>query len=152
MEVSLSGLPNRSDLYLSENLPQLTSVSLMDAEGSPMKGVGVRLSFGSEDLSASTDANGKIPIPAEKLPPDGYSVSAYAQGGNLFSQQSTITFTFAGASVQHRADVNGDGIVNIQDLVLVSSNFGETGTNPADVNGDGVVNVQDLVLVSNAFN
>ena len=48
-------------------------------------------------------------------------------------------------------DVNGDGIVNIQDLVLVSSNFGKTGQNPADVNGDGVVNISDLVLVAGAF-
>ena len=155
--VSLSELTNVSSLYLGDNPPQLTSVSLMDAEGSPMKGVEVSLLFYgnelNEDLHARTDANGKISIPAEKLPPDNYRIYADAQGGNLFSQQFTTTFTFAGASVQqaNRADVNGDGIVNIQDLVLVSSNFGETGTHPADVNGDGVVNVQDLVLVSNAF-
>ena len=49
------------------------------------------------------------------------------------------------------ADVNGDGIVNIQDLVLVSSRLGETGQNSADVNGDGIVNIQDLVLVASAF-
>ena len=49
-------------------------------------------------------------------------------------------------------DVNGDGIVNIQDLVLVAGQFGETGKNGADVNGDGVVNIQDLVLVAGAFN
>ena len=49
------------------------------------------------------------------------------------------------------ADVNGDGVVNIQDLVLVASRFGQTGENTADVNGDGVVNIQDLVLVAGAF-
>ena len=48
-------------------------------------------------------------------------------------------------------DVNGDGIVNIQDLVLVSSNFGKTGQNSADVNGDGIVNISDIVLVAGAF-
>ena len=48
-------------------------------------------------------------------------------------------------------DVNGDGIVNIQDLVLVSSSLGQTGKSRADVNGDGVVNIQDLVLVAAAF-
>ena len=46
------------------------------------------------------------------------------------------------------ADVNEDGVVNVQDLVLVSSHLGETGENIADVNGDGVVNIQDLVLVA----
>ena len=50
-----------------------------------------------------------------------------------------------------RVDVNGDGVVNIQDLVLVSSRFGQTGQNSADVNGDGVVNISDLVLVAGAF-
>ncbi len=46
------------------------------------------------------------------------------------------------------ADVNGDGVVNVQDLVLVSSRLKEVGENTADVNGDGVVNIQDLVLVA----
>ena len=49
------------------------------------------------------------------------------------------------------ADVNADGSVNIQDLVLVAANFGETGENVADVNGDGVVNIIDLTLVAGAL-
>ena len=48
-------------------------------------------------------------------------------------------------------DINGDSIVNIQDLVLVASNFGASGQNAADVNGDGVVNIADLVLVAGAL-
>ena len=49
------------------------------------------------------------------------------------------------------SDVNGDGVVNILDLVRVSNAFGQRGQIPEDVNGDGVVNVQDLVWVSGAF-
>ena len=48
-------------------------------------------------------------------------------------------------------DVSGDGIVNIQDLVLVASNFGKIGKNVADVNGDGIVNIVDLTLVAGAM-
>ena len=48
-------------------------------------------------------------------------------------------------------DVNGDGVVNIQDLVLVASNLDQRGENAADVNGDGIVNIQDLVLVAGAL-
>ena len=48
-------------------------------------------------------------------------------------------------------DVNGDGIVNIRDLVQVSVNFGQQGEHAADVNGDGVVNIVDLTLVAAAF-
>ena len=50
-----------------------------------------------------------------------------------------------------KGDVNGDGVVNIADLVLVASNLGETGQNAADVNSDGVVNIADLVLVAGAL-
>ena len=48
-------------------------------------------------------------------------------------------------------DVNTDGVINIQDLVLVASNYGNRGKNNADVNGDGVINILDLVLVAGAF-
>ncbi len=49
-------------------------------------------------------------------------------------------------------DVNEDGTVNIQDLVLVAGQFGQSGESLAgDVNGDGEVNVLDLVAVSAHF-
>ena len=48
------------------------------------------------------------------------------------------------------ADVNGDGVVNILDLVVVAQAFGRDGLE-ADVNGDRVVNVFDLVFVANQF-
>ena len=48
------------------------------------------------------------------------------------------------------ADLNGDGIVNILDLILVAQAFGADKPE-ADVNGDGVVNVFDLVFVANQF-
>lgn len=48
-------------------------------------------------------------------------------------------------------DINGDGVVNIQDLVLVASWFGLRGEHAADVNGDGIVNIADLVLVGRAL-
>ena len=46
------------------------------------------------------------------------------------------------------ADVNGDGAVNILDLVEVANSLGQESP---DVNGDGVVNILDLVAVANAF-
>lgn len=48
-------------------------------------------------------------------------------------------------------DVNGDGTVNIVDIVMVSSRYGERITgNPTpnpDVNRDGIVDIDDLILV-----
>ena len=48
-------------------------------------------------------------------------------------------------------DVNKDGVINILDLTLVASHFGETGVTPADVNGDNVVNILDLTLIASHF-
>ncbi|MDE0084517.1 MAG: cohesin domain-containing protein, partial [Candidatus Poribacteria bacterium] len=53
--------------------------------------------------------------------------------------------------VYRAEDINNDGVVNIQDLVLISANFGRTGENEADVNGDGVVDIVDLVKIAGAF-
>ena len=49
------------------------------------------------------------------------------------------------------ADANNDGVVSIDDLVLVASNYGGTGQNAADVNGDGVVDIDDLTMVTSAL-
>ena len=49
-------------------------------------------------------------------------------------------------------DVNGDGVVNVLDLVVIASELGNTGQNlAADVNGDEVVNILDLILVAGMF-
>ena len=47
-------------------------------------------------------------------------------------------------------DVNRDGNINILDLVLVGSHFGEEHTQ-SDVNRDGEVNILDLVLIAKNF-
>ena len=46
------------------------------------------------------------------------------------------------------ADVNGDGAVNVLDLVSVANAFGQSAPDP---NGDGVVSVLDLVFVAQQF-
>jgi hypothetical protein len=60
---------------------------------------------------------------------------------NNFQVQSGVVRVLAG-------DANFDGIVNSQDIALISSSWLGTGTNPADVNADGIVNAQDIALVA----
>jgi len=48
------------------------------------------------------------------------------------------------------ADTNGDGTVNVTDILAVVGAWGESG-GPADINGDGVVDVTDLLTVVNAW-
>ncbi len=85
--------------------------------------------------------------------PDGSVIASASEDGTVLLWGLTLSAIGAPNinEVHVKADVNGDGIVNIQDLVLVSANFGLTGQHPADVNGDGVVNIQDLVAVAAAF-
>ena len=64
---------------------------------------------------------------------------------------SALLRAHPGIILPEASDVNGDGVVNILDLVKVSNAFGQRGPVPEDVNGDGVVNIQDLVWVSGAF-
>ena len=49
-------------------------------------------------------------------------------------------------------DVNGDGVVDFEDLKVVSAHFGQFEANQADVNGDGVVDIKDLLMVAGKLN
>ena len=44
-------------------------------------------------------------------------------------------------------DTNGDGVINVVDLIAVITNWGPCGNCPADFDGNGVVNVDDLIQV-----
>ena len=135
-------------------LPKPFVVEAMDEHGKPIVGKPVQFSVleGDGTLSAKTvetDARGKAQVTLTLgWYPDVNKVKATSKG-----IQSWVLFTAVGTEEVQQlvADVNGDGSVNIQDLVLVAGQFGETGKNSADVNGDGVVNIQDLVLVAGAF-
>ena len=66
-----------------------------------------------------------------------------------------LLLLFLAGNYSHAADgdLNVDGVVNILDLVIIASHFGEridaTQMPSPDVNGDGTVNILDLVYVAN---
>ena len=49
------------------------------------------------------------------------------------------------------ADVNGNSVVDIKDLIEVAEAYGQKGINDADVNGDRIVDIKDLILVAEAI-
>lgn len=126
-------------------------VAAIDERGTPMRGVAVTFVVieGVGELTATnatTDATGRAKTTLTVEPNSGrHRVLATAP-----TLGSSVTFTTISTAPEARlaADVNGDGVVNIQDLVVVSSYLGQIGQNVAEVNGDGVVNIQDLVLVA----
>ena len=159
-------------------LPTPLVVQALDVEDRPLSGVSIKFTVaqGRGQLSttiATTDANGNAQTTLTLGPDPGtntVAVIADADETQLTLKvgadpgphtdpvvfEKAVSFTATGSldapsPVQITADVNGDGVVNIQDLVIVSSNLGKTGEHAADVNGDGVVNIQDLVKVSAAL-
>ena len=54
-------------------------------------------------------------------------------------------------------DLNGDGIINIQDVILIVSNilgnndFTEDESSQADANSDGTIDVLDIVIIINSI-
>ncbi len=82
--------------------------------------------------------------------PSTVSVSGYLIAPN--GLRYTPTFESAKVIVPLLGDVNRDRVVNILDLVLVASKFGQSVSgDPADVNEDGIVNIVDLVKVAGAL-
>ncbi|MDP7280198.1 MAG: invasin domain 3-containing protein, partial [Candidatus Poribacteria bacterium] len=68
--------------------------------------------------------------------------------------QTTVTVPVKGTQplAQLTGDINGDKIVDIFDLVLVASQFGQDGDNlMGDPNGDKLVDIFDLVIVAGNF-
>ena len=126
-------------------------VEAMDANGMPMQGVSVifTVTAGGGRLSATTattDARGRARTTLTLGQRSRRNtVRATAEGIRSFA---IFNATVPQEPTRLAADVNGDGAVNIQDLVLVASRLGQAGQNKADVNGDGAVNIQDLVLVA----
>ena len=80
--------------------------------------------------------------------PDGTLLNTYGigPGGSLVTVAQVQSIGVVAANVNH------DGVVNILDLVIVASNFGQTGANlQGDVNRDGIIDVFDLVRIAKYF-
>jgi hypothetical protein len=76
------------------------------------------------------------------------SVSLLTQGVTTFSFKINVI-----GSTTLLGDVNGDGSVNVLDLIIVAKALGtypgDSKYNPnADINGDGVIDILDLILVA----
>ena len=123
------------------------------------------LSNRSVELEAGADAEVTLKVSGDLLTEPGdypISVTATSKADNTMTAEVAITTTIEVPPPPPTPevppppptpwDVNGDGMVNIQDLVLVASEFGQSGESlKGDVNGDGSVNILDLVLVSSHF-
>ncbi|MCK6488081.1 MAG: InlB B-repeat-containing protein [Planctomycetes bacterium] len=83
------------------------------------------------------------------------SGTPYAAGASYTMDESLMLYA-QWAPASRPGDLNGDKVVNVSDLSLVTAHFGQTSSDAnwdarADANGDGVVNVADLTQVTSNF-
>ena len=83
-----------------------------------------------------------------KFSPDGNTLATLGYDGTILFWDYPALFS------THRIeeDVNNDGVVDVNDLVVIAANFGQTGENAADVNGDNIVDIADLIKVAGVLN
>ena len=147
-----------SDISAVAGLNNLTELTLWDnsiSDLSPLAGLNnlTELNLGSNSISdilplvANTGLGSGARVWLRGNPLNSASINTHLPA--LQSRGVTVEFDDI---VAQPVDVNGDGVVNIFDLVSVASHFGKQGQNlRADVNRDGVVDVRDLVLVAGMF-
>jgi len=111
---------------------------------------------GNEPMQFWDPISGKLKMRLVGMPTGIYSLK-FSADGNTFATLdrggTILLWDYANIanSIRLKADVNGDGVVDVQDLVSVATNFGQTGPNDADVNGDGIVDIADLLIVAGAL-
>ena len=136
-------------------LSQPLVVEAQDENGSALAGVSVTF--------AVTAGGGALSTTITRTDENGRAQSTLTLGPNLGTNtvqvsavgiESTATF-YAIAETESPpiiVDVNNDGVVNVLDLVVITSELGSEGQNlTADVNGDRVVSILDLVLAAGMF-
>ena len=111
------------------------------------------LNESSIELEAGASAEVTLTVAGDLFTePGNYPITVTATSGTDSTMTAEITTT---TTIEMPLppptpwDVNDDGMVNIQDLVLVAGQLGESGEGlKGDINGDGTVNIQDLVIVA----
>nr|2Y3N_B Chain B, CELLULOSOMAL FAMILY-48 PROCESSIVE GLYCOSIDE HYDROLASE [Pseudobacteroides cellulosolvens]2Y3N_D Chain D, CELLULOSOMAL FAMILY-48 PROCESSIVE GLYCOSIDE HYDROLASE [Pseudobacteroides cellulosolvens] len=58
--------------------------------------------------------------------------------------------------VKLKGDLNGDGVINMADVMILAQSFGKAIGNPgvnekADLNNDGVINSDDAIILAQYF-
>ena len=105
-----------------------------------VKGVWQEAKLLASDGSSDDDFGKSVSISS-----DGTTaiVGAHGDDDNGSRSGSAYIFDIDGPDCP---DINGDGYVNVSDLLTVIDQWGLTNS-PADVNQDGIVNVSDLLIV-----
>ncbi len=114
-----------------------TTVKLWDVETGALKTTLFGHTYGITEIAFS---------------PDGQTLASGSWDGTVLLWDMNPDAVAETETPQLAEDANADGGVDLQDLVFVASQFGQSGgENAADINGDGVVDIADILLVAGAL-
>lgn len=114
-----------------------TTVKLWDVDTGALKTTFLGHTYGITEIAFS---------------PDGQTLASGGWDGIVLLWDLNPDATADTETSRLAEDANRDGAVDLQDLVFVASQFGQSGVeNGADINGDGVVDIADILLVAGAL-
>ena len=130
----------------------------------PLAG-GTTITILGSDLGASpivrvggnlaTSVNVTSPTSLTAVTPPGSIAGSVSVDVTTLGRTSSRPNAFTYESPSCPEDLNGDGVVNSLDMVILLNAFGNCPASPAscpaDLNGDGVVNALDVIILSNAY-
>ena len=117
---------------------------------------GNRVTFGAASLQESTEGDGTLAVftfealTASPALPTLSDVKLTDSDANFLAVRIETETGEVGLTPL-AGDVNGDGVVSLEDMTVASGRLGQTGENTADMNKNGVVDVADLLLVAAAI-
>ena len=121
---------HQAQFFISNMSPGYPDLNILDCKS--LSGTSATAEFTTSVLTSETD-----------------SVTLRVMDGT--GRSTEVQFLVDLSWLNPATDVNAGGTVNTGNLVKLAANFGQQGKNPADLNGDGIVNILDLVLAASAL-
>jgi len=97
--------------------------------------------------SCPTSTRSQVTLPVTQ----GQAIRIRVGGLNGAQGNGVITLSCEASEPLCPADLNGDGVVNVSDLLILLGEWGDCAGCDSDLNNDGVVNVSDLLVLLGAW-